>query len=261
MITAIILDDELSGRKNLENLVAEYCPHISIAGSFEDSSAARQFLDNHNVQAIFLDIMMPGENGFEFLQSLKKPYAVVFVTAYDGYAIRAIRASAVDYLLKPVHTSDLAATEQRLLHTIGRLSAHSGDVVEMLTPLKTFLENYNETQKIRKITLHHQKGFNIVDTEKIVRLEADGNYTTFYICDGEKIVTSRPIGDFEQILDTPGFIRVHRSHIINLDHMEQYCYEDTGYVILSGGHRVEVSRRRFPLLSGRLASYTKETRS
>jgi two-component system LytT family response regulator len=257
MIKAIAVDDELSGRRNLESLIGEYCPHINLLGSFSHPGEAREFLDTHEVNTLFLDIMMPGEDGFEFLASMKQHYHVIFVTAYDHFAIRAIRASAIDYLLKPLRVSDLIETEKRLLEI--RTAEHR-KAADMIAPLKVFFENYAAPQQVRKITLHHHKGFNVVDVERIIRLQADGNYTTFHINGADSILCSKPIREFEQILDTPSFIRIHKSHIINLRYMEQYTHEDVGYVILSGGHKVEVSRRRFHLLAGRLAAYSKETR-
>lgn len=260
MVKAIILDDELSGRKNLESMIGEYCEQIEVPGTFEYPHEARAFLEHNPVDAIFLDIMMPQQDGFRFLQSLDKQYAVVFVTAYDQFAIKAIRASAVDYLLKPLRISDLIETEKRLVAAIEEKRSVSGSADDMLSPLKVFFENLNATQQLKKITLHHQKGFNVIDIDKIIRLEADGNYTTFYIEDSEKIVSSRSIKDFEQILDASAFVRIHKSHIINLKYMEQYSSEDVGYAILWGGHKVEVSRRRYPVLFVRLSSYSKETK-
>lgn len=253
MLKAIILDDELHGRENLRNQLGEHCLSISVTGVFGDTATARAFLAENEVDVLFLDIMMPGENGFDFLRSLGKcNYAVVFVTAYEQFAMRAIKASAVDYLLKPLHIADLLDTEKKLL------AMHKKGLADdaFMIPLRSFFNNFNSSSRLQKITLHHHKGYNVVDIDQIVRLEADGNYTTLFMADMEKIVSSKPIRDFEEILDDHVFVRVHKSHMINLRYMTQYMQEDTGYVMLSGGHKVEVSRRRSAILLDRISAYS-----
>lgn len=252
MLNAIILDDEYPGRDNLRILVEEYCRHICIAGAFETAGEARKFIAANPVDVVFLDVSMPGEDGFAFLQSVADRYhfQVVFVTAHADYAIKAIRASAADYLLKPVKISDLLETEQRLIERI-----EQNTTTHQQESLKVFIENLDKSPALKKMIIHHRKGFNVIDLSKVVRLEADGNYTTIFTACPDKIITTKSIKDFEELLDPNQFVRVHKSHIINLQYMEQYIQDDTGYALLTGGHKVEVSRRRNSVLFGHLSDF------
>lgn len=246
-LRTIIIDDEAPGRINLERMIGNYCPHIEVAGSFESAEKAKAYLDDAAVDAVFLDICMPKTNGFDFIHSFNDPpFAVVFVTAHREYAIRAIRASAVDYLLKPILPDDLKQAEMRLLKSVGTPAA---------PPLQVLSENLS-TDSPRKLVVHHAKGFQVLDTEKIIRLEADGNYTTFYLQNERPVLVSKPIGVFEPLLDPASFVRVHKSHIIHLEYFEQYVVEDANYALLMGGHRVEVSRRRAAAFFERVSEFT-----
>lgn len=245
-LKTIIIDDEEPGRLNLQRMIRDYCPHLEVAGIFNSAEKAKQHLDHSPADVVFLDICMPKTNGFDFIHSYTEPpFAVVFVTAYQEYALRAIKASAVDYLLKPILPGELQQTQARLLKLNNTATSS----------LQALSENL-ASETPRKLVLYHSKGFNVVDTDHIVYLEADGNYTTFHLLQGRTLVVSRPIREFENTLDGLRFVRVHKSYLINLIHLEEYISEDAAYVLLAGGHRIEVSRRKAAFLFSRLAMFS-----
>jgi two-component system LytT family response regulator len=241
-LKTIIIDDETPGRLNLQRMIEYYCPRLEVTGSFESAEKAKKYLEQSQADAVFLDICMPNANGFDFIHSFSEPpFSVVFITAYQEYAIQAIRTNAIDYLLKPILPDDLQRAESRLLKSVNVPASGSED---------------SSGEFSKKIVVYHSKGFNIVDFHKIIWLQADGNYTTFHFVHDRPLVVSRPIGEFESMLDPSCFVRVHKSHLINLEHFEQYIFEDAAYAILTGGHRVEISRRRATLLFERLSAFT-----
>lgn len=246
VLKAVIVDDEELGRCILQDLLREYCPHIDVVGTADSAKQARALIAATNPDVVFLDIRMPGEDGFQLLESLMQHHLlVVFVTAYNQYALRAIKASAVDYLLKPVKITELRETEQRLLR---HATAHKSDQAnrEMYQQLvQTLVEGMQVSNDLsRKISLRHAKGFDFVAMKDIVRLEADRNYTIVYLNTQRRIVVSRPLSEFESMLNMDVFVRVHKSHIINLNYMSGYVCEEAGYAIMPDDTRIEISRRR-----------------
>jgi len=245
-LRTIIVDDEAPGSLNLQRMIETYCPHLEVTGVFDSARKARQFLEREAADAVFLDICMPNENGFDFISSFEEPpFAIVFVTAHQEYALRAIRASAVDYLLKPILPEDLQRAQERLLRMCNTPAASMQALSENLP-----------ADSPKKLVVYHSKGFNIIETGHIIYLEADGNYTTFHLHNARPLLVSRPIREFEAIFDPRRFVRIHKSHLINLEYLEQYVSKDASYVLLTGGYHVEVSRRRAPLLFSRLTEFT-----
>ena len=245
VLNAVIVDDEDLGRYILQDLITEYCPHIHVADVADSAEKARAVIEDTRPDVVFLDIRMPGEDGFQLLESLVvNNMLVVFVTAYDQYALRAIKASAVDYLLKPVKIKELRETEQKLLRhsMLHRADRTSRDTYRQL--VQTLLDGIHSNGMGRKISLRHAKGFDFVAMKDIVRLEADRNYTVVYLSSRRKIVVSRPLSDFESILNMDVFVRVHKSHLINLAYMSGYICEDAGYALMQDDVRIEISRRR-----------------
>ncbi len=246
VISAVIVDDEDLGRYILQDLIDEYCPHIRVVGVAESAAKARIVIEQVKPDVVFLDIRMPGEDGFQLLESLiTHNMLVVFVTAYNQYALRAIKASAVDYLLKPVKITELRETEKRLLKhaAMHKADRKKQEVYQQL--VQSLVEGMQVHNDIgRKISLKHAKGFDFVAMRDIVRLEADRNYTIVYLNSQKKIVVSRSLSDFESLLNMDVFVRVHKSHIINLAYMTGYVCEDAGYAVLHDAVRIEISRRR-----------------
>ncbi len=246
ILNAVIVDDEDLGRYILQDLIAEYCPHIRVVDVADSAEKARVIIEDVRPDVVFLDIRMPGEDGFQLLESLMAHnMLVVFVTAYNQYALRAIKASAVDYLLKPVKITELRETEQRLLKHAMLHKADKKNQETYQQLVQTLLEGIQSNNDIgRKISLKHAKGFDFVAMKDIVRLEADRNYTTVHLNSHKKIVVSRPLNDFESMLNMDVFVRVHKSHIINLAYMNGYVCDDSGYALMPDDVRIEISRRR-----------------
>ena len=239
MMRSIIIDDEPIGRDLLAALLEEYCPSVSVVAQADSVATAREAIRRHEPELVFLDIEMPRGNGFELLEEMReRRFEVVFTTAYEQYAIRAIKASALDYLLKPINTAELTAAvtraEQRIALAIGR---HRG--VEAL--LERLREGGMETSKL---ALPTEEGLLVVPLGEIVRCEASASYTWFYFTSGERRLVSRPLKEFELILAGARFMRIHHSHMVNLDHIRRYVRGEGGEVVMSDNSSVMVARRK-----------------
>lgn len=244
---AIIVDDEYNVRQTLEILINQNCPEIKLIGKAESAEEGRKLLRENEVHFIFLDISMPIENGFDFLMSIKKEkYAIIFTTAYEEYALRAIKANAVDYLLKPIDREELKEAVQKSIEYFNLRNKQT----EFQKVYEESLENLSkqvkgETQALKKITVVENLGFRIVEIDKIRYLEADSNYTILYINNFDKIVSSRSLGEFEKVLDPNIFFRIHKSHIINLNYLKSFTTYQGYFVLLDDNTRLSISRRRF----------------
>lgn len=226
-INAIIIDDEHLGRKNLQLLLANFCPEVRIIETFDDPNQAYSFLKSNEIDLIFLDISMPNLSGFEFLQLFpKRNFEVVFVSAYEDFGIQAFRANAVDYLTKPISVVDLQEAVQRVM---SKLSSHQ-TVARPNTKL---------------LSVSHADGTNIINTDDIVYLAADDYLTTFYLVNQPKIVVAKTIKYFEEMLAPQQFARIHKSFIININFIDSYSKQDGGFVKLKHAAVVlPISRRK-----------------
>ena len=243
---AIIVDDERNVREVLELLLSQYCQEVEVVALATSAAEARDMLKQHTIDIIFLDISMPKEDGFTFLTTIpKENYSIIFVTAYEDYALRAIKASAIDYLLKPVIPVDL---QEAVSKSIRHLEMRNSRLLEKFNyndSLRNLSENIKLGNKhISKITVSEQFGFQIINTSDLMYLEADSNYTILHISGLKKIVATRTLGDFEKILDQPDFFRIHKSIIINLNYLKAYSSYQGNFVTLSDGTLLNISRRR-----------------
>lgn len=242
-LKALLVDDEIPNIENLSILIAKHCPWIKIVGTARSVAAAVDFLKSNPADVIFLDIEMPGENGFDLLPHLKgKNSSVVFVTAHSKYALKALKASATDYLLKPIDIDELKLTGEKLLAMKNNIDPSTYQKEERYTALAETIQN---KKQLEKLILPHQRGFKIVNTEKIIYLEGDNSYTTVHISNETPVVVTRTLKDFELMLEgDPSFFRIHKSYIVNTRYIQEFISEDGGYVILPGKQRLPVSRRR-----------------
>ncbi len=241
MLKALIVDDEYNNRENLGFLLKNDCNGIEVVGTAENGQLAREWLANNKADVVFLDISMPVETGFEMLQKIKEQnFRVVFVTAHDEFALQAIKASAVDYLLKPVNIIELQAAVQKLHDGFGnkQFDDQKHELVDNL------VHNYLPGKPPSKIALPQIGGVNFVDTNEIVSLQADSNYTIIYKRDMHKLVVTKTLKDFEEILDDNQFLRIHKSHIINLKYIVEYSTNDGGLVKMEDGNSWTISRRQ-----------------
>lgn len=237
-IRALIVDDEDLARKNLEVLLHDYCPQVRVLGAVGNAREARRFLADNSIDVMFLDIEMPNGSGFELLESLADDidFRVVFTTAYHEHALRAFRVNAADYILKPINPTELEAAMARVAPDAG--PQHRERVASIVKAIK------NPHEQLTKIALPTMEGLQFVAFDDIAYCESHDNYTQFHLVDGKRIMVSKTIKFFEDLLDEARFFRIHRSNIINLKYIERYVKGEGGYVVLKQGARIPVSRRR-----------------
>ncbi|TAE23657.1 MAG: DNA-binding response regulator [Cytophagales bacterium] len=253
----IIIDDEPDNVALLALQLTRHCPQVEIVGQFTDSPTALVAFRSLRPALVFLDIEMPMMNGFQLLEQLgdisfqEYPFRVVFVTAYDQYAVRAFRFAALDYLLKPVDTIDLVKTVNRAEMltlnsplTAGGQPAWAAQMEVMrgyygpptaATPPNATLSN--------KMALPHANGLTIVETSQILYAESDSNYTHFVLETGDKYLISKTLGDVQETLETRNFLRIHRQYVVNLDHIKRLVRGEGMYVVLSNGTSIPVARQ------------------
>ncbi len=237
MLTAIIIDDELNGRIALRQKLHDYCPSVEVVAEAENGREGIDKIHKLNPQLVFLDIEMPEMGGFEMLIALPdKKFHLVFTTAYDHYAIKAIKYAAFDYLLKPIDIDELKTTIDRLMHQPVSDLTHK--------KLETLKQNILTKPFLNKIAIPTNDGLLFFDIQHIVHLEAQSNYTNIYFDDQSKLMASRTLKDFEEILPANIFFRPHNSHIINLNFIKRYLRGDGGQVELKNGKYILVSRSK-----------------
>jgi two-component system LytT family response regulator len=230
-LKSLIIDDEKLSRDLLRNLLTEYCSETEVIGEAADVDSALSQIREHDPDIVFLDIEMPGANGFELLKGMagQNSFQTVFVTAYNQYAIQALRAGAIDYLLKPLDIDELKNTVKKLSKLACKNNPASDKEKDI--PEQTIL-------------LPHLKGIKIIRLKEIVRLEADNNYTVIYLADGTVFVASKPLKELEHKLSPPWFFKTHRSHIINFHYCREYSSNEGEHVVMFNGDKVAISRLR-----------------
>jgi two-component system, LytTR family, response regulator len=252
MLTALIVDDEANNIENLQFLLENDCTGIKVIGTAHNGKQAREWLMNHQVDVVFLDISMPVETGIEMLQKLtSRAFSVIFVTAHNEYALQAIKASAVDYLLKPVSIDELqqAVDKVKTQLNIKENSVHQEHLVKHL------LQNFDTNTKPKRLAIPQLGGVSFIDVDEIAILQADSNYTIIHKNDMRKMVVTKTLKDFEDIIDEDQFIRVHKSHIVNLKYVKEYSTADGGTVKMIDGSNWSISRRQLDLFLQKMKAY------
>lgn len=256
---AIIIDDERNVREVLELLLFQFCKDVEVVALASSAAEGRELLKKHSIDFIFLDISMPKEDGFTFLTTIpKENYAIIFVTAFEVYALRALKASAIDYLLKPVSPQDLVEAVKKAVqhHELRQAGLHEKQVYQ--ESLDILNDNIHRSVKnIAKITVSEQFGFQIVNTSDVMYLEADSNYTIIHLNGLKNIIATRTLGDFEKILEQPDFFRIHKSILINLNYLKSYSSYQGNFVILKDGTSLSISRRRVTEFRDAINHFTK----
>lgn len=251
-IPTILVDDEPRGLTALQRLLEMNCPEIQVVGLCSSADEAKARIPELQPSLVFLDIAMPEKNGFDLLQEISPvSFEIIFVTAHDDFMLQAFRFSAVDYLLKPVERDLLTDAVQRAVKRIEEKSTGVN--------LDTLLYNLREREggQKQKICIPSLKGFQVVPLSDILYCEASSNYTNFHFANRSLICASRPIHEYEDLLADAHFVRVHKSIVINLEHVKEYIRGEGGTVVLSNGHRVEVSRRKKDAFITRMKEYYK----
>jgi two-component system LytT family response regulator len=241
MIRAVIIDDEANARFLLGDLIQRhFSERLTVVGEANDVDTGIVAIERHQPDVVFLDIKMQKGTGFDLLQAMKDiHFEVVFITAYDNYAIKAFDFAAFGYLLKPVKSAELRNVVDRLEKHLRRLKEGADQRIKVL------IDNYgDEAGKLKRIVISNMEGFKVVDIGDIIRLEASSNYTTFILTGDRKIVVSRTLGEYEELLGDHGFFRIHQSHIVNLRHVDAYLKTDGGQVQMSDHALLTISRNR-----------------
>jgi two-component system, LytTR family, response regulator len=236
MLRAILIDDDQSNLSALSEKLLKHCPQVEVIGRFDNGEDGIKAIESEKPDVVFLDIEMPVMNGFVMLQQLNyRNFELIFVTAYDHYAIKAIRYSALDYLVKPVEIDDLKAA-------ITKAESHLHSRNSQLQ-MELLLEHLNNKQP-KRITIPASDGLRFINIEDIIYLEASNNYTNIYLSTNQKLLVSRTLKDFEDILPSDTFLRIHHSTIINKYYVEKYIRGEGGQVVMRHGKVLDVSKRK-----------------
>jgi two-component system, LytTR family, response regulator len=242
----IIIEDESNIREALKEMIINNCPEFNVCGTAGSAEEGRHLLSKYSVDFIFLDISMPNENGFEFLERIpKNKFGIIFTTAFQEYALRALKANAIDYLLKPIGLEELRiAVEKAINYHLLRTNDRELQFIYSES-LKNLKSNFLARERpISKITVAEQFGFRIVSVHDLMYLSADSNYTELYLNDGKKIVSTRNLGEFDKILSNPEFFRIHKSVLLNVNYISGFSSYQGNYAELRDGTRLNVSRRK-----------------
>ncbi len=232
-LTAVIIEDEQKARRILQTLLEENCEGIKVVGTAEDVPSGVKTIISQKPDVVFLDIELPGFNGFEladFFEEIK--FEIIFTTAYSQYAIKAFQMSAIDYLLKPIQIDQLKDAVEKARKRKG---------IQMHEKMKVLKENLSGTNS-KKIGLPIAEGFLFVEQDEIIYLEADNSYTTIHFANGNNIVVSRNLKEFVEIITSENFFKPHRSYYVNYKHIRQFNKQDSGSLIMTNGHTVYIAR-------------------
>jgi len=236
MIKAVIVDDEPKAIQGLSWELSHFSKDVEVIKTFTIPEDAITYINKHALDCLFLDIQMPTMDGFQFLERLAhRDMAVVITTAYDDYAIKALKNDAIDYLLKPIDTEDLAHTIEKIIKFKSRSNSNS--------KIEEVLESINERFDNKKITINTDGKILFLDIDDIIFVESDGNYSTIYTVENQKIVITKKLKEVDALLPDHYFFRIHNSFIINLNKIKEFIKSD-GYVVMNTNHRIPVARQR-----------------
>lgn len=236
-ISCIIVDDELDACKILKGLITKYIPNVKILDIAHNVDSAIEKIKLHKPDLVFLDIEMPNGNGFTLIEKIQNiDFEIIFATAFDQYALQAIKYSALDYLLKPYDLRELKIAISKVFEK--KHYSFNQKRIEVL------LENIGGAGSVVKIALPTHEGFIFINIHNIVRAHSDGNYSIIYLFNGEKHVISKSLGEIEELLPNDSFFRIHRSSIINLSYVSKYIKTEGQQVFMEDGSKLDVSHRR-----------------
>lgn len=238
-LKAVLVEDEEKSLVVLSYLVNRYVgDRVEVTKTFSSSLQAKAYLDQNTIDILFLDIQMPGLDGFELLDSIEKiSFDVIFTTAFNNYATRAFRYYAIDYLIKPVLPEELIEAVDRIEEK-HRFRYDKQDLARIFKAI-------NEQEKdFTRVAVPTKAGVEFIQMEEVLRLEADGNYTFIYLRNGKKVYTSKTLKYFDQLLPSSHFYRPHQSHIINISGMLKYVKSDGGYIVMSDGAHITLARSK-----------------
>ncbi len=225
MIRTLMIDDEEDARVSLRSYLKHFCPTVELVGEADSVESGLQAIQDHDPDLVFLDVRLTPGSGFDILQQLPEiNFDVIFVTAHDEYAIKAIRFSAIDYLLKPIDIDELVGAVEKV--------GQQRDTPKHDMQMAIFKETLNA--QFGRIVLPTLEGFVVVEVKNVVRCEADRNYTHFFLTDKRKVTISKTLKVYEELLADNGFFRIHQSHLVNLAQIKEYKRRKKGGIVLLG---------------------------
>ncbi len=237
LLKIILIDDEIDSLENLQQKLTNFCADVEVVGICQEPETAAALIELHQPDVVFLDIEMPRLSGFKLLESIgHHDFEIVFVTAYNHYAIDAIRIKAFDYLTKPISISDLENCVQRLLTTINEKKKENNSLSAMPKDIRS--------NPFDKIAIPTMDGLEFVEITTILYIAAQSNYSKVYFNNQKEILVSKTLAEFEEVLKPYRFFRTHHSYLINMAYIQKYSKADGGMVILTNGKKVEISRRK-----------------
>jgi two-component system LytT family response regulator len=233
---AILIDDEIHCTASLQIQLKENCPEIQIMAVCNDALMGLQAIQTLKPDLIFLDIEMPRLNGFQLLDALKKQdFAIIFTTAYDQFAVKAFKYSAIDYLLKPIDDEDL-------IRAVHKAKSKGQSIQPQLEVLEKQLQSPQKPPE--KIALAYQDGYVFVNPQEIIYCESDNNYTKFHLSNGQSLISTKSLKEVEEILEDLSFFRIHKQYLINLNHIKKYVKHNGPYVVMNNGIDLTIARNR-----------------
>ncbi len=234
MLRTVIIEDEEQKRLSLRQMLTELRPDVKIIGEAADVNSGKQLIEKAKPDLLLLDIKLPDGTGFDLLEKLAPiNFKIIFTTAYEDYAVKAFKFSAVDYILKPVSAVELINAIDKVVHIL---------LAEYNLKINTLLENHRvPSREEKRIILKTIDKVHVIKIENISRCESDASYCHFYLKDGKKITISKPLKEYAGLLSDYGFFRVHKSHLVNIQLVERFDKSEGGYVIMHNGEKVPVS--------------------
>jgi len=250
MLRVVIIDDEPDAVKFIQGIVEEYCPNLTVVGTANSARDGVSIINQSHPDLVFLDVQMPHGSGFDLLSSfLEKSFDVIFITAYNHYAIQAIKFSAVDYLLKPVNISEFIEAvnkvEQKRSSNEYRNLSYSNLLENLKAPVPS------------KLAIPTTDGIEYLNTAEIIRIEADRSYSWFYLSDKKKYLVSRNLKEYQELLQDLNFFRPHNSHLINMIYVKKFIRHEGGYIEMTDGSNVPISRGKRDLFLLQMAKISK----
>jgi two-component system LytT family response regulator len=238
MIKALLVEDEAQSRQLLKTLLNKNCPDIEVVGMAANVKEASEGIQKYQPDLVFLDITMPDGTGFDLLEKTSPiKFDIIFTTATDKYAVKAIKYSALDYLLKPIDVEELKQSVSKVIQKKQQLNT-----VENLTHL---LQNLKQsTDSYQKITLPTGSAYEIIYIKDIIRCEAEGSYTMFFLTSGKKLLVTAGLKHYEDLLPHKEFMRIHHHHLININHVSRILKNEGSFVVMSDDMKIEMSRRK-----------------
>lgn len=236
-LQTIIIDDEAPVRELISNIIENFCDIAEVIATAESVTAGIQAIKTYSPDLVILDVKLLDGTAFDILDKFNEiKFAIIFITAYENFAVKAFKFSAIDYILKPIHIDEL-------INAIKKASEQL-EYKSLSLKLQNFFDNQNSKSEDKKVVLKTLESIYIVKIADIIRCEADHNYTTFYFANNKKLIVSKTLKEYDEMLTGMGFFRTHQSHLININFLSSFEKSEGGYLVMSDGSKVPVSKRK-----------------